>query len=98
VQCDAILSIVLTNPAKEDLIGIWLYGEMNWGVVGADQYLDPLDDFLQTLINSPERFALRRDVKPPVRIATFKSHLVVFPESNKHIHVMRLLHQTMDVP
>jgi len=92
------LSIVLTNLAKEDLIGIWLYGEMNWGAVSADQYLDSLDEFLQTLINSPARFALRRDFKPPVKIATFKSHLVIFLESNRHIQVIRVLHQSMDVP
>jgi toxin ParE1/3/4 len=71
---------------------------MNWGAVSADHYLDSIDEFLQTLINSPERFALRRDFKPPVRIATFKSHLVVFLESNKHIQVIRVLHQSMDVP
>jgi plasmid stabilization system protein ParE len=92
------LSIVLTNLAKEDLIGIWLYGEMNWGAVSADQYLDSLDEFLETLINSPARFALRRDFKPPVKIATFKSHLVIFLESNRHIQVIRVLHQSMDVP
>jgi plasmid stabilization system protein ParE len=92
------LSIILTNLAKEDLIGIWLYGEMNWGAVSADQYLDSLDEFLETLINSPARFALRRDFKPPVKIATFKSHLVIFLESNRHIQVIRVLHQSMDVP
>ena len=92
------MSIVLTNLAKEDLIGIWLYGEMNWGAVSADQYLDSLDEFLETLINSPARFALRRDFKPPVKIATFKNHLVIFLESNRHIQVIRVLHQSMDVP
>lgn len=92
------MSIILTNLAKEDLIDIWLYGEMNWGAVSADQYLDSLDEFLQTLTNSPERFALRRDFEPPVRIATFKSQIVVFLESNKHIQVIRVLHQSMDVP
>jgi plasmid stabilization system protein ParE len=71
---------------------------MNWGAVSADQYLDSLDEFLPTLINSLERFALRRNFKPPVRIATFKSHLVVFLESNKHIQVIRVRHQSMDVP
>jgi plasmid stabilization system protein ParE len=92
------LSIVLTNLAKEDLIDIWLYGEMNWGAVSADQYLDSLDAFLETLINSPAKFALRRDFKPPVRIATVKSHLVIFLESNRHIQVIRVLYQSMDVP
>lgn len=92
------MSIALTNLAKEDLIDIWLYGEMNWGAVSADQYLDSIDAFLITLINFPEKFALRRDFQPPVRIAPFKSHLVVYLESAKYIQVIRVLHQSMDVP
>jgi plasmid stabilization system protein ParE len=92
------LNIALTNLAKEDLIDIWLYGQKNWGAVNANQYLDSIDAFLKTLINLPEKFALRRDFQPPVRIAPFKSHLVVYLESTRHIQIVRVLHQSMDVP
>ncbi|PKG98480.1 hypothetical protein CXF95_11345 [Paraglaciecola sp. MB-3u-78] len=45
------MSIALTNLSREDLIDIWLYGEMNWGAESVDQYLDSIDAFLKTLIN-----------------------------------------------
>jgi toxin ParE1/3/4 len=92
------LSVKLSKLAKEDLIDIWLYGENNWGAQSADQYLDSLDVCLNSLINFPEKFALRQEFQPPVRLAPFKSHLVVYIHTEKHIHIVRVLHQSMDMP
>lgn len=92
------MNVKLSKLAKEDLIDIWLYGENNWGAVSADRYLDSLDVFLRSLIHFPEKFPLRQEFKPSVRLAPFKSHLVVYIHTEKYIQIVRVLHQSMDMP
>lgn len=92
------MTVNLSKIAKEDLIDIWLYGESNWGAVSADHYLDSLGVFIQTLTDFPEKFAMRRDFQPSVRLAPFRSHLVIYIDTISHIQIIRVLHQNMDIP
>lgn len=92
------MKIVFSRLAKEDLIDIWLYGEERWGLSKADNYLQRLDTFIKSLINSPEKYPLRKNFQPAVRIAPFKKQLIVYIETNATLQIIRVLHNSMDVP
>lgn len=92
------MKLNLSLLAKEDLIYIWLYGNDQWGSQAADFYLDSIDVFLHALSEAPEKYALRTDFYPPVRIAPFKKQLILYIVHENVIQVIRVLHESMNVP
>jgi toxin ParE1/3/4 len=50
------------------------------------------------LATTPEMAAERRDFQPPVRIHHFEKHLIVYAIANSGILIVRVLHQSQDVP
>ncbi len=88
----------VSNLAKEDLVNIWLYGESQWGVNNADQYLDSINLFIQELTLFPQKFPLREQFHPFVRFAPYKSHLIIYIDKPQSILVIRVLHQSMNIP
>ena len=92
------MKISFSALAKEDLIDIWLYGEDVWGAPVADSYLDSIDTFFKSLSKASEQYALRSEFQPPVRIAPFKKQLIVYIETKTAIKIIRVLHESMNVP
>lgn len=92
------MKISFSILAKEDLIDIWLYGEDIWSASAADSYLDSIDSFIYSLSSAPEKYPLRNDFQPPVRLAPFKKQLIVYTENKKAIEIIRVLHESMDIP
>ena len=46
----------------------------------------------------PEMAAERRDFRPPVRIQHYEKHLIIYVIEDSGILIVRVLHQSMDVP
>lgn len=46
----------------------------------------------------PEMAAERRDFRPPVRIYHYEKHLIIYVINDSGILIVRVLHQSMDVP
>jgi toxin ParE1/3/4 len=83
--------------AESDLIDIWLHGCKTWGIVQADSYLDDLENTLISLTENPERHALKKQFKPPVRICPYVSHIIVYIIENDALNIIRVLHKSMDI-
>ena len=50
------------------------------------------------LAATPELAAERRDFRPPVRIHHYEKHLIIYVINDSGILIVRVLHQSQDVP
>lgn len=50
------------------------------------------------LAATPEIAVERRDFQPPVRVHHYEKHLIIYVITNKGILIVRVLHQSQDVP
>ena len=85
-------------PAETDLENIALYTQERWGRGQRNRYLLGLETKFEALAEHPTRIAERVDFNPPVRIAHYGKHLVVYVIEDAGILIVRVLHQSMDVP
>ena len=60
-----MLKIRKSELAKEDLIKIWFDGYYERGEQQADLYLDRLEEKINSLLNFPEKYRLRKQFTPP---------------------------------
>jgi toxin ParE1/3/4 len=82
--------------AESDLIGIWQYSFEEWGEAQADKYLDELDSGIQSLAGNPELGIKRDYVRNGYRVLYVGSHAVYYTVTPTMIHVIRVLHGSMD--
>ena len=80
-----------------DLLEIWLYTFNQWGENQADDYLDDLGTAIELLANQPQMCRQRHEFKPPVRIHHHAHHLIVYTALDDGVHLIRILHEEMDV-
>jgi len=87
----------LLPAAESDLENIWHYTARTWGVEQAVTYIDGLDQTFQLLAESPLICRERWEFSPPVRIHHHEKHLVIYLVKDTDIHIVRILHETMDI-
>jgi len=85
-----------TREADEDLIALYIQGSDRFGVRQADSYLDELDDVFRRLVINPGLARLRTEYRPPVRVFSFKAHVVVYGEEDEGIVILRVRHAHED--
>lgn len=88
----------LSKAAQNDVRGIARYTQKEWGKAQRRRYLDGLNDKFEILSRSPTITAERPDFDPPVRIHSYEKHLIVYVIDHGGILIVRVLHQSMDVP
>ena len=84
--------------AQSDIRGIARYTQNEWGAAQRRAYLDELNAKFETLSQTPTIAAERQDFDPPVRIHHHEKHLIVYIIEDAGILIIRVLHQSMDVP
>lgn len=90
-------TIRLTPQAEQDLRDIWQYGAGNWGTPQAERYFDAMYGTFQLISEFSEIARLRGELKPPVRLHPFRSHLIAYDVADDGIDVIRILHMRSDV-
>ena len=90
------LAILLSDPARADLVAIWRHTAENWGRVQARAHLSGIDGFLATLADFPDMGRERRDIHPPVRLHPYRSHLVIYRADGLVLDVLRVVHNRSD--
>lgn len=89
----------LTRMAEKDIREIWKYTVENWGESQAFDYLNGLEMRLEELSEAPDTLGITRpDIKPNYMSCLYKSHIVFFIKRTNSIEVIRVLHQSMDIP
>lgn len=87
-----IRRVVLRPQAEADLDDIWTYSAAAWSGPQAISYLTGLDAVLQLLAEFPEMARLRPEFMPPVRIHSYREHLIIFASDDKTVDVVRVIH------
>jgi toxin ParE1/3/4 len=88
----------VSKAANTDIRSIARYTQDTWGKDQRRRYLDGLNDKFEMLAKMPEMAAERRDFRPPVRIHHYEKHLIIYVIADNEILIVRVLHQSQDVP
>jgi toxin ParE1/3/4 len=88
----------VSRKAQQDILEIGRYTQDQWGSDQRRNYLSGLAECFERLAETPAMAAERREYDPPVRIHRYGNHLVVYLADRDGIFVIRLLHESMDVP
>lgn len=87
----------ITPRAKEDLRGIWCYTFEVWGEAQADQYVSALYDRFGWLAQQPQIGKHRPDICEGYYCFLHQKHLVFYLRYERHIDIIGVLHQSMDI-
>ena len=88
----------LTRKAYEDLKGIALYTQKNWGKSQRILYLKMMDDAFHELSAKPGQGRKIEDIRAGYYKYEIGRHLVFYRMvSEGDIEIVRILHQSMDV-
>lgn len=85
-----------SNPAREDLEDISIYGIKQWGEARAHSYLSDLYAAIELLADHPELGVECTGFRSQTRKLAVREHLVYYRPIGKHILVLRVVHQRMD--
>jgi len=88
----------VSRKAQQDIRDIGRYTQDRWGSDQRRSYLSGLAECFERLAEMPTLAAERREFDPPVRIHRYGSHLVVYLTDRDGVLVLRVLHESMDVP
>jgi toxin ParE1/3/4 len=89
-------TIHIHGSAESDLVDIWRYSSEQWGELQADKYLDELDTGIRKLADNPE-IGMKRDyVRAGYRVLFVRSHAVYYTVMPATVHIIRILHGSMD--
>ena len=91
-------SFKVSQAASHDIRGIAKYTQKTWCRDQRRRYLNSLNQKFDMLAAMPEMAAERSDFDPPVRIHHHEKHLIVYVAIDDGILIVRVLHQSQDVP
>ena len=81
--------------ARKDLKNIWLYSYENFGVDQADKYFDELESGMETIRDNPRVGVSCDYIRAGYRQFKVNEHYIFYRISKQTIHVVRILHDTM---
>lgn len=84
--------IVIKDSAVADLDAIYWHGVETWGRQRARIYLEALENLFNLLADQPEIARNRSEIDPPARIHPYRSHLVIYVETDASLDILRVVH------
>ena len=88
----------LTGAADEDMVLVFIQGCDLFGRRQADRYFDGLHDCFQRLALNPGTARLRTEFNPPLRVAAYKAHVVIYEVDDDGVTILRVRHGREDWP
>lgn len=88
----------VSRKAQNDIREIGLYTQQQWGKEQRRAYLSGMQTGFERLADNPLLAAERTEFDPAVRIHPYEKHLIVYLIQSDGILIVRVLHQSMDVP
>ena len=86
----------LSKEAEQDVAALYRFGTLNFGLDASTRYAEGLRGRFHFLSQFPRAARERHDVRPPVRIFVYHSHLVAYRIEDGDVFVVRVLHHSMD--
>ncbi len=88
----------ISKKANEDINSIWLFTFENWSLEQADRYYDLIMDEIEYISDNIESGYSMEHLKKNYRSTKVKSHIIYYRKTtNKHVEIIRVLHQRMDI-
>ena len=87
----------LSAKAADDLDGIYEYTILNFGIEQAQAYLSGLQERFQILSEAPRLGRSAEKLAPKLRRYEYQSHVIFYVPEGKGVHIVRILHESMDV-
>lgn len=85
-----------TRQADEDISNLFVDGALNFGFDQAEAYEAGLFRVFDLLAGNPRLARERRELRPPVRLHPYGSHMIVYAIDGEHILIVRVLHGRQD--
>ena len=83
--------------AAKDLEGIWEYTFRKWSKDQADRYHGLIISEIEYVTDNKTVGKDMSHVKEEYLVTYVKSHMIFFKRQNDIVHVIRILHQKMDI-
>jgi len=87
----------VSNAAKSDLQGIWLYIAQDDPVV-ADRFVRSLSTRFPLLASMPELGRKRDELSPRLRSFPVKNYIIFYRRMASGVEIARILHGARDLP
>ncbi len=92
-------SYFLSNMAVSDLREIWLYTFAKWSAEQADRYYNLIIAEIEFICKNTHSGRPMDHIRKGYRVAKVKSHLIFYRISSEQIiEIIRILHESMDIP
>ena len=82
--------------AEQDLIDIYLESVRQFGTTQAEHYVAELNSCVGRLTVMPLMARERKAIRPPVRVHTHGSHVIVYRIDQADILIVRIMHGRRD--
>lgn len=92
------LKVVLLTEALADLEEIWLYTFETWSLEQADRYYDLIIKEIDFLSKKPKTGKNLNELRTGYYSSKVKSHFIFYKFSSTELEVVRILHESMDIP
>lgn len=92
------LKIVILEQAIQDLEEIWLYTFTTWSPEQADRYHSLITKEIEFLTTRPESGKILDHLRKGYRSSKVKSHYIFYRYTSTELEIIRILHETMDIP
>lgn len=86
----------LSRRARDDLVDIYIEGVRAFGWQQAERYHAGLEEVFGFLEAFPRAASERSDIKPPVRVHSYKAHIIVYMLDGHDVRVLRVRHAHED--
>lgn len=92
------LKIVFREEALTDIEEIWLYTLQTWSLEQADRYFEMIMKEIAFLAQKPKSGKNLKAIREGYFSAKVKSHFIFYRFSATELEVVRVLHESMDIP
>ncbi|MCX6319722.1 MAG: type II toxin-antitoxin system RelE/ParE family toxin [Bacteroidetes bacterium] len=92
------LKIGFREEALADIEGIWLYTYQNWSLEQADRYYELIMQEIEHLTKKPKSGKSLNYLREEYYSTNVKSHFNFYKFSSGELEIVRVLHQSMEIP
>lgn len=90
------MTVRYTSAADADLGAIYLVGFETYGARRAEAYVAGLRGAVQMIADFPLACRLRENVQPPIRVRSFRSHVIIYTVDEAGVLILRFRHGLED--
>jgi len=92
------LKVIFQEEALSDLEEIWLYTFETWSLEQADRYYELIIKEIYFVSKKPKSGKNLNSLRESYYSTKVKSHFIFYKFSSTELEIIRILHESMDIP